>query len=112
MKPRSASLGSVKVLRILVAPLRSIFFATLVALLSVSLAAAQTAKAPAPAKTASQNQLSSPAIEAKVNALLAKMTPEEKIGQLVQYSAGAATGPTSGRTDATCPPVRWRSWLL
>jgi beta-glucosidase len=99
MKPRSASLGSVKVLRILVAPLRSIFFATLVALLSVSLAAAQTAKAPAPAKTASQNQLSSPAIEAKVNALLAKMTPEEKIGQLVQYSAGAATGPTSGRTD-------------
>jgi beta-glucosidase len=27
------------------------------------------------------------------------MTLEEKIGQLVQYSAGQATGPTSGRTD-------------
>jgi beta-glucosidase len=64
---------------------------------------AQTPKAPAvskvPAKTSSQNQLSPPAIEKRVDALLAKMTLEEKIGQLVQYSAGAATGPTSGRTD-------------
>ena len=64
---------------------------------------AQTPKAPAvskvPAKTSSQNQLSLPAIEKRVDALLAKMTLEEKIGQLVQYSAGAATGPTSGRTD-------------
>jgi beta-glucosidase len=34
-----------------------------------------------------------------VDALLQKMTLEEKIGQLVQYSAGQATGPTSGRTD-------------
>jgi beta-glucosidase len=34
-----------------------------------------------------------------VSELLKKMTPEEKIGQLVQYSAGQATGPTSGRTD-------------
>jgi len=67
---------------------------------------AQTAKAPAAAKSStkapaktSQNQLTTPAIESRVNALLAKMTLEEKIGQLVQYSAGAATGPTSGRTD-------------
>ena len=107
MKPRSASFGNVNAQGIFLAPLRSILFAILVALLGASFAAAQTPKAPAPAKTpakasarsASQNQLSSPAIEAKVNALLAKMTPEEKIGQLVQYSAGAATGPTSGRTD-------------
>ena len=107
MKPRSASLGNASAYGIFLAPLRSIFYATFVAILGVSLAAAQTAKAPAPAKTpakasaigASQNQLSSPAVEGKVNALLAKMTLEEKIGQLVQYSAGAATGPTSGRTD-------------
>jgi beta-glucosidase len=45
------------------------------------------------------NPLDSPALEKKVNALLQKMTLEEKIGQLVQYSAGQATGPTSGRTD-------------
>jgi beta-glucosidase len=89
------------------APVRSIFCVALFALLGVSFAAAQATQTPAavkirakaPAKTASKNQLSSPAIEAKVNALLAKMTLEEKIGQLVQYSAGAATGPTSGRTD-------------
>src|SRR5882762_2626449 len=45
------------------------------------------------------NPLEAPGLEEKVNALLQKMTPEEKIGQLVQYSAGQATGPTSGRTD-------------
>src|SRR5437764_2187947 len=40
-----------------------------------------------------------PGLDEKVNALLQKMTLEEKIGQLVQYSAGQATGPSSGRTD-------------
>jgi len=106
MKPRSASFGNLNARIVFRAPLRSLPLALLVTLLAVPLACAQTEKAAAaktpakdPAKTASRNQLSSPAIEAKVNALLAKMTIEEKIGQLVQYSAGAATGPTSGRTD-------------
>jgi beta-glucosidase len=107
MKPRAASFGNANAHGIFLAPLRSVFYATLVALLGVSFAAAQSAQTPASAKTpakasaktASQDRLSSPSIEAKVNALLAKMTPEEKVGQLVQYSAGAATGPTSGRTD-------------
>ncbi len=48
---------------------------------------------------ASSNPLESPVLEKKVTELLQKMTLEEKIGQLVQYSAGQATGPTSGRTD-------------
>jgi beta-glucosidase len=48
---------------------------------------------------ASSNPLDSPVLERKVTELLKKMTLEEKIGQLVQYSAGQATGPTSGRTD-------------
>jgi beta-glucosidase len=48
-----------------------------------------------------EKALDSPAIEQKVSELLQKMTLEEKIGQLVQYSAGQATGPTSGRTDDT-----------
>lgn len=43
--------------------------------------------------------LSSPEIEKKVDALLARMTLEEKIGQLVQYSAGQGAGPGTGRTD-------------
>src|SRR5216683_6799166 len=37
--------------------------------------------------------------EKKVDALIDKMTVEEKVGQLVQYSAGQPTGPGTGRTD-------------
>src|SRR5215468_9445866 len=107
MKPPSASLGNVNARGFSILRLSSVLCASLLGFAGASFVAAQTEKAPAPAKTAakaspkiaSQNQLSSPVIEAKVNTLLAKMTLEEKIGQLVQYSAGAATGPTSGRTD-------------
>src|SRR5262249_14880766 len=107
MNCRAAVHETLNAPRIVRARVRSIFCAALCALLCVAFASAQARQTPAAvktpakatAKTASQNQLTSPAIEAKVNALLAKMTLEEKIGQLVQYSAGAATGPTSGRTD-------------
>src|SRR5262245_14974473 len=107
MKFHSAFFGKISAHGFSPALDRSILLAAGVVFLGASLAAAQTAKAPASAKptarasakTASPNQLGSPAIETKVNALLGKMTLEEKIGQLVQYSAGAATGPTSGRTD-------------
>jgi beta-glucosidase len=37
--------------------------------------------------------------EKQVEALLGRMTLEEKVGQLVQYSAGQPTGPGTGRTD-------------
>ena len=37
--------------------------------------------------------------ERKIDILLGKMTLEEKVGQLVQYSAGQPTGPGTGRTD-------------
>lgn len=43
--------------------------------------------------------LDNPATERKIEALLGKMTLEEKVGQLVQYSAGQPTGPGTGRTD-------------
>jgi len=49
-------------------------------------AAAQTSPVPNP-------QLASKEVNARVEALLKKMTLEEKIGQLVQYAAGYATGP-------------------
>ena len=38
-------------------------------------------------------------LDARVQALLDKMTLEEKVGQLAQYSAGQPTGPGTGRTD-------------
>ena len=49
-------------------------------------AAAQTRPVPNP-------QLASKDLNARVEALLKKMTLQEKIGQLVQYNAGYATGP-------------------
>ena len=43
--------------------------------------------------------LNDPAIDKRVDSLLKQMTVEEKVGQLVQYSAGQPTGPGTGRTD-------------
>lgn len=40
-----------------------------------------------------------PQHEARITSLLKEMTLEEKVGQLVQYSAGQPTGPGTGRSD-------------
>ena len=49
----------------------------------------------------SNAQLASPEIERKVDALLKQMTLDEKIGQLVQYSATEAhPAPTPGKSTA------------
>ena len=42
-------------------------------------------------------QLADAAMNKKVDVLLAKMTLEEKVGQLVQFSSGTPTGPGTGR---------------
>src|ERR1043165_3956747 len=39
------------------------------------------------------------ALDSRIEALLRAMTVEEKVGQLVQYSAGQPTGPGTGRSD-------------
>lgn len=52
-----------------------------------------------PAFSQSASPLTSSSIDAKVEQLLKQMTLDEKIGQLNQYSAGAPTGPGTGRTD-------------
>ena len=46
-----------------------------------------------------RDPLADPAVQKKVEALLRQMTLEEKVGQLVQYSAGQPTGPGTGRSD-------------
>ena len=53
-------------------------------------AAAQSAPVPNP-------QLASKELNARVDALLKKMTLQEKLGQLVQYNAGDATGPNASK---------------
>ncbi len=43
--------------------------------------------------------ISDSSLDARVEKILQQMTPAEKVGQLVQYSAGQPTGPGTGRTD-------------
>lgn len=59
------------------------------------IATAQIAR-PAPAQP---NGINDPALDPKIDAILQQMTLEEKVGQLVQYSAGQPTGPGTGRSD-------------
>src|SRR5579859_3052729 len=51
------------------------------------------------ARQGTSDGVADPRIDARAESLLRSMTLEEKIGQLVQYSAGQATGPGTGRTD-------------
>jgi beta-glucosidase len=69
-------------------------------LLCFQIVSAQQSDSPArPRNNAAYSPLDDPAIDAKVENLLRKMTLDEKVGQLVQYSAGQPTGPGTGRTD-------------
>jgi beta-glucosidase len=56
-----------------------------------SLVRAQSARA--------AGSVADPQLGARVEAILKRMTMEEKVGQLVQYSAGQPTGPGTGRSD-------------
>ena len=64
------------------------FLLSLIAAMNLITAIAQTRPVPNP-------QLAAKDLNSRVEALLKQMTLEEKIGQLVQYSAGFATGPSA-----------------
>jgi beta-glucosidase len=68
-------------------------------LASVLAVQARAVSVPSPSPVPVHTGLYDPRIDAKIEALLRKMTLEEKIGQLVQFSAGQPTGPGTGRTD-------------
>jgi beta-glucosidase len=57
---------------------------------------AQASSQPLPNRAGGIND---PSLDPRVESLLRGMTLEEKVGQLVQYSAGQPTGPGTGRTD-------------
>jgi beta-glucosidase len=51
------------------------------------------------ARLDAQSGVDDPRINARAESILRGMTLEEKVGQLVQYSAGQPTGPGTGRSD-------------
>ena len=58
------------------------------------------AQAPHPQLSTGQGGgLADPTLDGRVESILRGMTLDEKVGQLVQYSAGQPTGPGTGRTD-------------
>jgi beta-glucosidase len=52
-----------------------------------------------PSSEGQPSRIAGASLDARVESILKGMTLEEKVGQLVQYSAGQATGPVTGRTD-------------
>ena len=73
--------------------------ALLTALLSCSLLGQAATNAASRDDKREETGVNDPQLDARADALIRKMTLEEKIGQLVQYSAGQATGPGTGRSD-------------
>src|ERR1700678_3038529 len=73
----------------------------LAALCTVVVSASLWAQVPTSVSTAvsSATGIADPKLDARVEAVLRSMTREEKVVQLVQYSAGQATGPGTGRSD-------------
>lgn len=73
---------------------RAFLFITVCVFISAVSVIAQAPSAHAPAPG-----IADPGLDARVESILQRMTLEEKVGQLVQYSAGQPTGPGTGRTD-------------
>src|ERR1700730_7467428 len=57
---------------------------------------AAVGQSPSPSRPAG---IADKTLDVRVESILHRMTLEEKIGQLVQYSAGQPTGPGTGRSD-------------
>ncbi len=68
-------------------------------IISVPATAQAPVAATASGASASHRSLLDPVVEHKIDALLRKMTLEEKVGQLVQYSVGQPAGPVAGPTE-------------
>jgi beta-glucosidase len=82
--------------------LTSLIRSAIVVCLAICCQAASAQDSPSASRSSSAtpySNLNDPATEQKIDALLHKMTLDEKVGQLVQYSSGQPTGPGTGRTD-------------
>ena len=79
---------------------RAVAFGATCVVMIVTLSAALSAQIqPARSLPGQPGGIADASLDARVESILQKMTVEEKVGQLVQYSAGQPTGPGTGRTD-------------
>lgn len=80
--------------------MKRISVALLLCGIGVVMSAGAFAQAPSTrSSTPQMGGVAGPKFDARVESILQQMTLEEKVGQLVQYSAGQPTGPGTGRTD-------------
>ena len=79
-------------------PLRAVIVIC-VLLACYHVAAQRTTQSPFPSGLPKGQGIYDSRLDSRVESLLIKMTLEEKVGQLVQYSAGQPTGPGTGRSD-------------
>ena len=80
--------------------MKRISVALLLCGIGVVMSARAFAQAPSTrSSTPQMGGVADPKFDARVESILQQMTLEEKVGQLVQYSAGQPTGPGTGRTD-------------
>lgn len=79
--------------------LEKISWAVVVAGIWLVVSLALSAQTPTARESERPVKVANLALDARVESVLKQMTLEEKIGQLVQYSAGQPTGPGTGRTD-------------
>jgi beta-glucosidase len=82
-----------------ITPLRRIAIASCILMASLTAAAQMRKAAPASHASALPSNLIDQASEQKIDSLIRKMTLEEKVGQLVQYSVGQPAGPAAGPTE-------------
>jgi beta-glucosidase len=76
---------------------RALPFAAICVVITLSVAlSAQTQSVPAASQ---RGGIADASLDTRVESILQRMTVEEKVGQLVQYSAGQPTGPGTGRSD-------------
>jgi beta-glucosidase len=79
--------------------MRTISYALVCGGIGVVLCVGVVAQTTAARSSGQLTGVADPSLDARVESVLQRMTLEEKVGQLVQYSAGQPTGPGTGRTD-------------
>ena len=94
--PGSASIATFGALENVLMPLIRLAIVLCFLFCSLPAAAQHSARGDSSNSASTHSRLLDPVSEQKIDALLRKMTLDEKVGQLVQYSVGQPAGPATG----------------